>query len=136
MSTQSHNRRIGDIFIVTAISMAYVAVCHFGGAKVEESKIIPKKKYEEIARRYVPIAENCVKMENYGIGGVTETVRQDMCINAQNPSGSLPLQEIRDYNEYIHPWSGTGRWAKNFIACGMGGVAGVLGAIGVGFRRG
>ncbi len=136
MSTEGHNTWVGKVAIVTGISMACVAVCHFGGAKVEESKIIPKTKYEEIARRYVPIAGNCVKMENYGIGGVTETVRQDMCINAQNPSGALPLQEIRDYNGYNHPWSGTGRWAKNFIACGMGGVAVVLGAFGVGFRRG
>jgi hypothetical protein len=136
MSTKRHNTRVGNIAIVTGISMACFAGGHFIGAKVEESKIIPKQKYEQIARRYVPIAGNCVKMENYGMAGAKETVRQDMCINAQNPSGSLPLQEIRDYNEYHHPWSVTGRWAKNFIACGMGGVVGALGAIGAGYREG
>ncbi len=135
MSTKGHNTRVGKVAIATGISMAVVGVFHFGGAKWEESRIIPKERYEEIAQRYVPIATNCVRMENFGTRGVTQDTRDRRCIGDQIPQKNLDA--IGDYNQYHGLLAQTGRWSKNAVACGLI-VSGVIaaGIIGIGYREG
>ena len=135
MSTKGHNTRVGKVAIVTGISMAVVGVCHFGGAKLEESRIIPKERYEEIAQRYVPIATNCVRMENFGTRGVTQNTQDRQCIG--DGISRETLDAIGDYNRYHGLPAQTGRWINNAGACGLivGGVI-VAGIIGLGYRRG
>jgi hypothetical protein len=133
MSTKRHNTRVGNIAIVTGISMACFAGDHFIGAKVEESKIIPKERYEEIAQSYVPIATDCVRMENFGTRGVTQNTRDRQCIG--DGISRETLDAIGDYNNYHKLSEQTGRLFKNVSAGGLIGIGAIFVACGAGYRE-
>lgn len=134
MSTRKHNMRIGNIAIVTGISMASFALCHFGGAKWQESRIIPRERYEEIAESYVPIATDCVRMKNFGTRGVTQNTRDRQCIG--DGISRETLDAIGDYNRYHGLPAQTGRLSKNVVALAFIGIGAIVGACGAGYREG
>ncbi len=134
MSTRKHNMRIGNIAIVTGISMASFALCHFGGAKWQESRIIPRERYEEIAESYVPIATECVRMEDFGTRGVTQNTRDRQCIG--NQISKENLDNINNYNNYHKLSEQTGRLFNNVSAGVLIGIGAIVGACGAGYREG
>jgi hypothetical protein len=134
MSTEGHNTRVGKVAIVTGISMAVLAVCHFDAAKREESRIIPRERYEEIAQSYVPIATECVRMEDFGTRGVTQNTRDRQCIG--DGISRETLDAIGDYNRYHGLPAHTGRLSKNVVALAFIGIGAIVGACGAGYREG
>jgi hypothetical protein len=126
--------RIGNIAIVTGISMASFALCHFGGAKWQESRIIPRERYEEIAESYVPIATECVRMEDFGTRGVTQNTRDRQCIG--NQISKENLDNINNYNNYHKLSEQTGRLFNNVSAGVLIGIGAIVGACGAGYREG
>jgi hypothetical protein len=134
MSTEGHNTWVGKVAIVTGISMACFAGDHFIRAKVEESKIIPRERYEEIAESYVPIATECVRMEDFGTRGVTQNTRDRQCIG--NQISKENLDNINNYNNYHKLSEQTGRLFKNVFAGGLIGIGAIGVACGAGYREG
>jgi hypothetical protein len=138
MSTKGHNTRVGKVAIATGISMAVVGVCHFGGAKFEESRIIPREQYINIENIYNLAAkdESCFpKISNFGTGSPAQEARDRRCIGGQIPQENLDA--IGDYNQYHGSLAQTGRLSKNVVALGLiGGGVIVAGIIGLGYRRG
>jgi hypothetical protein len=134
MSTEGHNTWVGKVAIVTGISMACFAGDHFIRAKVEESKIIPRERYEEIAQSYVPIATECVRMEDFGTRGVTQNTRDRQCIG--DGISRETLDAIGDYNRYHGLPAHTGRLSKNVVALAFIGIGAIGVACGAGYREG
>jgi len=133
MSTQSHNRRNGTIAIRIGGVIAALAVCPFVGARIEESRIIPKERYEAIAQKHATIARQCFRIEHFGTGSPAQEAEDRRCIG--NKISKEKLDGIRDYNRYQ-----TGRWYKNVVDLGLIGggivVGGVFVITGIGFYRG
>jgi hypothetical protein len=137
MSTKRHNTRVGKIAIVTAISMACVAVCHFGGAKVEESRIIPREQYIAIEDTYNLVSKDkpCApKISNFGTGSPAQEAEDRRCIG--NQISKEDLDGIRDYNNYHKLSEQTGRLFKNVFAGGLIGIGAIGVACGAGYREG
>ena len=138
MSTKGHNTRVGKVAIATGISMAVVGVCHFVGAKFEESRIISREQYINIENIYNLAAKDksCFpKISNFGTGSPAQEARDRRCIRDQITQENLDA--IGDYNQYHGSLAQAGRLSKNVIALGLIG-GGVIGGVllGIGYREG
>ena len=136
MSTKRHNTGVGTFAIVTGISMASFALCHFGGAKWQESRIIPRERYIAIEDTYNLVSKDkpCApKISNFGTGSPAQEAEDRRCIG--NKISKENLDGIRDYNNYHKLSEQTGRWSNNVVAFGLIGIGAIGVACGAGYRE-
>ena len=137
MSSKSHNNFVGITFSVIGVLGVLATLNHFTLEKwLKEPKIISKERYEQIAEVLVPVAINCVRIEDLGTRGVTQDVIDQQCIKKHRKKDSnVEIQDVKNYNNYHSLQAQFQRFIEDAVALLGGGVSAVGVVAGIGYTK-